>query len=79
MEYCFQCSTYPCQRYSSPSEADSFITYRNVITDFEKASREGLERYQTELNDKIGILEYLIDNYNDGRRKNYYCMSTSCQ
>lgn len=49
------------------------MSYRNVITDFEKAKKEGLEQYEIELNEKIDILEFLINNYNDGRRKSYYC------
>jgi len=73
VQYCFQCSLYPCERYSGSNEADSFITYRNVLTDFEKAHQQGLEKYQKELNEKINILQSLLENYNDGRRKSFYC------
>jgi hypothetical protein len=52
---------------------DSFISYKNVISDFHKASKEGIDKYISELNDKINILEFLISNYNDGRRKTFYC------
>lgn len=38
VEYCFQCSEYPCERYETESEYDSFISYRNVIKDFAKAA-----------------------------------------
>jgi hypothetical protein len=77
VEYCFQCSSYPCKRYSDPSKRDSFITYENVISDFRKASEFGIRAYQEELNKKIKILELLIKNYNDGRRKGFYCIAVN--
>ncbi|MHC1719875.1 MAG: DUF3795 domain-containing protein [Clostridiaceae bacterium] len=72
VEYCFQCASYPCQRYIGPNKADSFISYRNVISDFQKA-KEGMDAYKKELDEKVSIVEYLINNYNDGRKKTFYC------
>ncbi len=56
---------------------DSFITYRNVLSDFNKAMEQGLEQYKKELNEKVEILEYLLNHYNDGRRKNFYCIAVN--
>jgi hypothetical protein len=75
IEYCFQCSSYPCKRYCKSSKADSFISYRNVIIDFKKANNNGIDNYKMELNEKVNILEYLIKNYNDGKRKGFYCVA----
>ena len=77
VEFCFQCSSYPCERYGRPSDSDSFITYRNRLSDFEKAKRDGIERYAGVLNEKIEILEFLIDNYNDGKSKGFYCLAVN--
>lgn len=77
VEYCFLCKNYPCNRYEYPSEKDSFITYRNVINDMQKAINNGIEQYQAELNEKILFLEYLIDNFNDGRKKNFFCIAVN--
>jgi hypothetical protein len=77
VEYCFQCSSYPCQRYCEPSKVDSFISYRNVISDFKKANKIGINKYQMELNEKVHILEFLINNYNDGRKKSFYCVTVN--
>lgn len=77
VEYCLQCSSFPCEKYSSQSNLDSLISYRNVITDFDKANKEGLEKYKIELNEKLDILEFLINNYNDGKRKNFYCIAVN--
>ena len=77
VEYCFECASYPCERYSRTGEKDSFITYCNVVTDLAKAKTDGVEPYLTDLRAKIEILEFLINTYNDGRRKSYYCTAVN--
>ena len=76
VEYCFQCPEYPCERFKESGKEDSFISYRNVLTDFQLA-KEDLALYQDNLNRKIEILKLLLDRYNDGRRKNFYCMAVN--
>ena len=49
------------------------MSYRNVISDFEKAKTGGIEQYTRDLTEKIDILELLLNTYNDGRRKAFYC------
>lgn len=73
VEFCFQCSCYPCEKYANPSAKDSFITYMNVINDFQKAKDKGIDFYKSELKEKMEILLYLLNQYNDGRKKSYYC------
>lgn len=75
--YCFMCKEYPCDKYKNPNEEDSFITYRNVISDMQKAKEYGMEQYRAELEEKIAFLELLIDRYNDGRRMNFYCIAVN--
>jgi hypothetical protein len=43
----------------------------------EKAQNYGIENYKAELDEKLLILEYLLTNFNDGRRKNYYCLAVN--
>jgi uncharacterized phage infection (PIP) family protein YhgE len=47
------------------------------LSDFERAKRDGIERYAEALNEKIGILESLIENYNDGKSKGFYCLAVN--
>jgi len=77
VEYCLLCKDYSCNRYKCPSKKNSFIIYRNVIDDMHKAIDHGIEQYQAELNEKILFLEYLISNFNDGRKKNFYCIAVN--
>lgn len=76
VEYCYQCDLFPCDKYTKPNTSDSFISYLNVNRDLEKA-KNNLENYKNDLNEKIEILEFLLSNLNDGKRKNFYCLAVN--
>jgi hypothetical protein len=76
VEYCYLHDEYPCKKYSK-WKIDSFITHQNMMKDFEKAKNTGIEAYQKELNEKMDILNVLLQNYNDGRRKNFFCIAVN--
>ena len=69
VEYCFQCSKYPCEKYDHIDDFDSFNTHRNQKTDLKKAKELGIEVYNAEQVEKAKILDFLLANYNDGRKK----------
>jgi hypothetical protein len=77
VEFCFQCSCYPCGRYAKPSDKDSFITYRNVLSDFDMVQSGGIDRYAEELDEKAAVLAFLLEHFNDGRRKSFYCLAAN--
>jgi len=75
IEFCYLCYEYPCEKYDDIDAFDSFITHRNQLKDFKKVKKIGIETYQSELDEKIKILKYLLVNYNDGRRKSFFCIA----
>lgn len=77
VEYCYLCEQYPCKRYEKTGEYDSFITYRTVLSDFERIKEQGLAPFQQELDEKIAILDYLLEHLNDGRKKTFYCTAVN--
>ena len=77
IEYCYLCNEYPCEKYDGIDEFDSFITHRNQLINFAKVNKAGMEAYQSELAEKIEILKYLLLNYNDGRRKSFFCLAVN--
>lgn len=76
-EYCYQCVEYPCSKYDEITAFDSFITHRNQLSDMLKVQRIGIDSYHTELAEKVEVLKYLLANYNDGRRKSFFCISVN--
>ena len=76
VEFCFECSQYPCERYKNANLLDSFISYKNVSQNMADAKQD-LHGYLTELKEKQAILETLIGSYNDGRSKGFYCLAVN--
>lgn len=77
IEYCFECENYPCEKYSHIDEYDSFVTHKHQKLDLEKAQKIGIEQYNTEQQEKMKILSYFLSNYNDGRKKNFFCVAVN--
>lgn len=77
VEYCFQCTEYPCARYTRAEPYDSFVPHRNVQRDFARAARDGLDAYRAMLEEKEALLRFLLREYNDGRRKSLFCTAVN--
>lgn len=77
IEYCYECEKYPCEKYQHIDDYDSFITHRRRKADLERAKNIGMEQYNHEQQEKIQILSHLLSNYNDGRRKNFFCVAVN--
>ena len=70
--FCWECPEYPCTRYESFDDADSFVPHRNRKQDIAQVQALGLEAYLTRLEKKLVVLEELLAHYNDGRRKTFF-------
>lgn len=77
IEYCYLCEEYPCKKYDGADLSDSFITHKNQFCDLIKAKQNGMESYQAELDEKVGILVELLKCYDDGRCKSFYCIAVN--
>lgn len=77
VEYCYECENYPCEKYQHIDKYDSFITHKHQKRDLERAQNLGIEQYNLEQQEKIQILSLLLANYNDGRRKNFFCVAVN--
>ena len=76
-EYCFRCPEYPCEKYANIDEYDSFITHRKQKVDMEKIQLIGEEAYNEEQIEKRQILDRLLAEYNDGRKKTLFCLAVN--
>lgn len=77
IQYCYECKEYPCERYQQVDEADSFITHQRRKEDLERARSIGIEQYNAEQREKMELLSRLLSQYNDGRRKTFYCVAVN--
>ena len=82
LETCAECDDWQgCARVIKNLEAakhnDSFISYRPLADNFAFIKRHGIDEFAGLELEKQRVLRYLIDNYNEGRSKSFYCLS--CQ
>lgn len=77
VEFCSLCPEYPCAKYDGIDAADSFITHLNQKSNLEEIHRVGVEAYCVQLDKRGRILTQLLQNYNDGRRKNLFATAAN--
>ncbi len=75
-ETCADCTDFPCSRFDAEREGrDSFVTHRKVFENLEAIRENGLETFLKEQKQRIDILINLLDNFNEGRSKSFYCLA----
>lgn len=76
LEVCSDCNDYPCKRFNPEKEGyDSFVTHKKVFTNLDCIKINGIENFFENQGVRIEILNNLLTNFDDGRSKNFYCIS----
>lgn len=75
--YCVCCGSYPCEKYQGIDCFDSFITHRRRSADLERVRTIGTDAYNAEQREKVEILRFLLENFNSGRRKSFFCAAVN--
>lgn len=76
-DYCMSCRAYPCRKYDGITEADSFITHQHQLQDMARMKAIGPEAYHAELARRSQLLERLLSECNDGRRKTLFLLAAN--
>lgn len=77
VEYCFLCPEFPCDKYAGAEDYDSFITHQRQLSHIQRASEIGIEVYNQEQTKKSEILQTLLSDFDDGRKKTFYCLAVN--
>ena len=82
LETCAQCVDFAeCERVArlldSAKYQDSFLSHRPIGANLTFIQKNGIEEFTRLEIEKQKFLRHLIDNYDEGRSKSFYC--TSCQ
>ena len=80
LETCAQCADWEtCERLTrnlaAAEHSDSFISYRPLAGNLAFIRENGIEEFVRVEMEKQRLLRYLLDNYNEGRSKSFYCTS----
>ncbi len=77
IQYCFECPEYPCKHYDGFDSYDTLVLHRNQRKDMQKAKEFGIEAYLAEQRQKVGLLNRLLENYDDGQNQVFYCAAVN--
>ena len=81
LEGCAQCSEFPCSKFASwletGGEYDSFVTHKKAKPNLDFIRTYGLERFVAQQRKRIVLLEKMLQSFDDGRSKSFYCIATT--
>lgn len=78
LEVCSDCIDFPCKRFESEKNGyDSFVTHKKVFCNLDYIKKEGIDKFIEQQKIRIDILNNFLQNYDDGRSKSFFCLSTA--
>lgn len=81
LEVCAQCGEFPCSRFASwldSTEAyDSFTTHRAMRPNLDFIRTHGMGRFIEQQTERIDLLRAMLDEFDDGRSRSFYCVAAA--
>ena len=78
LEICSECKDYPCKRFEAENvRYDSFVTHQKMFANLEYIRDYGIEQFVENQGIRMKILDDLLSNYDDGRSKSFFCISSA--
>jgi len=76
-ETCAECAEFPCSKINKWDKYDSFISHRVSLLNLRLIKEEGIENFKTQQKKRMEILEDMLENFNEGRSKSFFCIATA--
>jgi hypothetical protein len=77
LEVCSQCDEFPCSKFESWAEGDSFVTHQKTFSNLSFIRAEGLQVFMEQQRKRMGLLKTMLEEFDDGRSKSFYCVATA--
>jgi hypothetical protein len=77
LETCGNCEDFICKKIKNWDSADSFVTHRNCICNLKSIKKRGLDAFVGQQQERLLLLTNLLEEYDDGRSKSFYCLSAA--
>lgn len=76
-ETCAECSEFICSKLKDWDLYDSFICHRVSLSNLNSIKETGIMAFLTQQNKRITLLETMLENFNEGRSKSFFCIATA--
>ena len=83
LEVCAECPDFPCPKFKSDEEyqqlkeSSAYPSYKKVMPNLNFIKEHGIEEFIGQQKRRIKLLEGMLDNFDDGRSKSFYCKSAA--
>ena len=83
LEICAECSEFPCSKFKSDEEyqqlelSSSYPPDRKVMSNLKFIREHGVKKFIDQQEKRIRLLETMLENYNDGRSKSFFCKAAA--
>jgi hypothetical protein len=83
LEVCAECSEFPCSKFKGDEEyqqleqSSSFPPDKKVISNLNFIKEHGVKKFIDQQEKRIRLLETMIENFNDGRSKSFFCKAAA--
>jgi hypothetical protein len=83
LEVCGQCPDFPCPKFKSEEEyrhvkeSPSYPPQSNILPNLNAIKEHGIESFIQQQRRRIELLEKMIEDFDDGRSRSYYCRSAA--
>ena len=82
LEVCAECAEFPCSKFKTVEEyqtreSSSYPPYRRILPNLNYIKEHGIEKFFQEQQKRIGLLETMLVNFDDGRSKSLFCRAAA--
>ena len=77
LETCADCGDFPCNKMKGWDAADSFVTHSASLQNLHNIRRSGIESFLKQQGQRMELLRDLLEKYDDGRSKSFFCLSAA--
>jgi hypothetical protein len=83
LEVCAECSEFPCSKFKSDEEyqqlqeSSSYPSCKKVISNLNFIKKHGIEKFIKQQRNRIKLLETMIENFDDGRSRSFFCKAAT--
>jgi hypothetical protein len=83
LEVCSECSDFPCAKFKSAKEyeqakeSSSYPSSKKVLSNLYFIKEHGVNKFIEQQKKRIKLLETMIDHFDDGRSRSFYCKSAA--
>ncbi|MBY8990822.1 MAG: DUF3795 domain-containing protein [Candidatus Lokiarchaeota archaeon] len=76
-ETCAQCSEFPCTKLNQWDVYDSFVCHRVSLYNLNLIKEKGIEEFINQQNKRTKSLKTMLEDFNEGRSKSFYCIASA--